>query len=288
MYDLIEAAEETGLRVALTDFDDATKWDNMDELKNATGTPMFMARDVLKLHQLSLMSPAGPYGNLAVLDDTDRNVAYKNFDRKYALSDEKDAWDAFFREEYKQLEWSIRPVMKSDAEIQRSFKHRVVHDAESVYYLCLLFFNRMWLYDKRVKESEVADLQAKSGHVFKYQRDRRIHLPDLLERLPREYFDTDEQLTPFYNILEDIREHLVILWYNDASTGKGERYEFHLHDYMQRLLLEEISRMRNNGNNLLIEEVPLSVRTLNTSEDQRFDDAIAAFSLSRYRVQTRC
>ncbi|KAL5480762.1 hypothetical protein ACEPAI_9702 [Sanghuangporus weigelae] len=265
------------VRVALTDFDHATKRDNMDELKNATGTPMFMARDVLKPRESSLMSPAGPYGNLNVLDDTDRNVAYKNLDGKYVLSDEKDAWDAFFREKYKELEWSIRPAKKNDAEIQRSFKHGAVHDAESVYYLCLLFFNRMWLYDKRVKEPEVADLQAKRGHLFEYLRDRKGHPTDLLEGLSRECFDTDEQLMPFYNMLENMKGYLLVAWFNVASTGKGERYEFHLHDYMQRLLLEEISRMRNNGNHLLIEEFPLSIRTFNASEGQSFADAIAAY-----------
>ncbi|KAL5480763.1 hypothetical protein ACEPAI_9703 [Sanghuangporus weigelae] len=247
------------VRVALTDFDHATKRDNMDELKNATGTPMFMAHDVLNLRESLVMSPAGPCGNLSVLDDTDRNVAYKNLDGKYVLSDEKDAWDAFFREEYRELEWSIRPAKKNGAEIQRSFKHGAVHDAESVYYLCLLFFNRMWLYDKRVKEPEVADLQAKRGHLFKYLRDRKGHPTDLLAELPRECFDTDEQLTPFYDMLENIRGYLLVPWFNVASTGKGERYEFHLHDYMQRLLLEEISRMRNNGNCVRKEEYPLAV-----------------------------
>ncbi|KAL5522468.1 hypothetical protein ACEPAG_8484 [Sanghuangporus baumii] len=273
------------VRITLTDFDHATTRDNTDELKNATGTSMFMASDVLEPRESSVMSPAGPYGNLSVLDDTDRNVAYKNLDGKYVLSDEKDAWDAFFREEYKKLEWSIRPVEKNDAEIERSFKHGAVHDAESVYYLCLLFFNRMWLYDKRVKESELADLQAKRGHLFEFLRDRKRHLIE--RRLPRECFDTDEEVTPFYKMLENIRWYLLVPWFNVASTGKGERYEFHLHDYMQRLLLEEISRMRNNKNHLLVEEFPLSIRTFNASEGQSFADAIAAYFVVLISDQTR-
>ncbi|OCB91437.1 hypothetical protein A7U60_g1315 [Sanghuangporus baumii] len=46
-----------------------------------------------------------------------------------------------------------------------------------------------------------------------------------------------------------------------SSTGRGERYEFHSHGFMQWLLLKEIKRMRAAGDPIFIEEDPLLVKT---------------------------
>ncbi|KAL5522464.1 hypothetical protein ACEPAG_8480 [Sanghuangporus baumii] len=222
--------DEWKIRVALTDFGHATDLSSCgeDELKVKAGTRIFMADDVL--------TPR--FRGMPLLRSSMNNFTIESLEIIL-----------------------IKPRWDKKALLQDSFRHGAVHDAESVFYICLLFFNRMWPLDERVRKSDIRDLQEARGKLFNVLVTRGFSLNSpRLRELPRMCFDAGERFDPFYRMLETIHSYLEFPWYNASSTGRGERYEFHLHDFMQRLLLAEITRLRKVGDPIYIEENPLPVR----------------------------
>ncbi|KAL5499267.1 hypothetical protein ACEPAH_1785 [Sanghuangporus vaninii] len=250
------------VRVSLADFDHAVDitCENDDDLKNATGTPMFMADDVLAPE----VSLAGVFSDIA--EGIRQAATLDNLDEKYANHEEKLEWDGFY-ENFEHLKQKIASRWDKKNEIRTTFRHGAVHDAESVFYLCLLFFNRLWPLDEVVKESDVKALREDRGDFFDVLACRGSNRNTArVFDLPRAGFVQGKKYDPFFVMLQSIRMYLEIAWYNVAATGRGERYEFHLHDYIQRLFLKEIKRLRDSGDPINIEENPLGV----TTESQNF------------------
>ncbi|KAL5499275.1 hypothetical protein ACEPAH_1793 [Sanghuangporus vaninii] len=248
---------EWKVRVALADFDHAVdlEKDGADELKNATGTPMFMAEDVLSVRDGTTMTPFSRFS------ENVRREVPNDFVDKYSDCQEKHEWDKYY-ENFAGLRWRIEPQLSNDDKLVQSFRHGAVHDAESVFYLCLLFFNRLWPLDEHVDPSEIPTLEVNRGKLFEIFAGRRCDRNTVRFVFPdRTSFGTGEIFEPFYAMLKTMFSYVRIPWYNVVSTGRGERYEFHLHDFMQRLILKEIRRLRANGDPILIEENPLLVKT---------------------------
>ncbi|OCB84048.1 hypothetical protein A7U60_g8719 [Sanghuangporus baumii] len=205
----IFSEEKRRVRVVLTDFDFASdlKDSSDSELKEATGTPMFMANDVLVPREspFSFQSPKAQFLYTAVMDSA----------MKYSDDSERAAWNAF----YSHLT-ELEPIIPSYPE-RDIFRHGAVHDAESVFYLCLLFFQPH------------ATLQAK-------------------------------------------------------STGRGEQYEFHLHDFMQRLVLKKIRELRQDGADpIAISDKPRKVRMRNQPDDAYSSHSRGLASILNKREQNQ-
>ncbi|OCB91440.1 hypothetical protein A7U60_g1318 [Sanghuangporus baumii] len=248
--------DERKIRVALTDFGHATDLNSCgeDELRVRAGTRMFMADDVLTPRFRGMPT-------FTLFDEQFHDRILGDHIDKYATQEESDNWDDFYRHNISLLKWNIEPKWDKKALLQDSFRHGAVHDAESVFYICLLFFNRMWPLNERVRKSDIRDLQEARGELFKVLVTRGFSLnSSRLRELPRQCFGAGERFDPFYGMLRTIHSYLEFPWYNASSTGRGERYEFHLHDFMQRLLLTEIKRLRKVGDPMYIEENPLPVR----------------------------
>ncbi|KAL5480883.1 hypothetical protein ACEPAI_9824 [Sanghuangporus weigelae] len=200
--------EKRRVRVVLTDFDFASdlKESSEEELKEATGTTMFMANDVLVPRESALYFeiPVAQFLHTAVMDSA----------MKYSDDSERAAWNAF----YSHLR-EIEPIPAYPA--SDIFRHGAVHDAESVFYLCLLFFQPH------------ATLEAK-------------------------------------------------------STGRGERYEFHLHDFMQRLILKKIRELRQDGADpIAISDKPRKVRVRNQSGGAYSSHSMGLASILNKREQNQ-
>ena len=204
---------------------------------------MFMAYDVLRprQHAIHMDLEIGAMGS--TLEDSDRS--------KYSEKSEKDAWDAFYSG-LSEIEYVRRDRSK------KFFKHGAVHDAESVFYLCYLFFNRM----QRLGGGNSADVseERKWGSAFETLASRSFE-----HRASMEDFEGAIGIgidRDFQELLQAINEYLGVPWYKVKSTGRGEKYEFHLHDFMQRLFLKEIWRLRRPGANpIAISDKPRRVRT---------------------------
>ncbi|KAL5522466.1 hypothetical protein ACEPAG_8482 [Sanghuangporus baumii] len=245
------------VRIALADFDHSVdlEKDDKDELKNATGTPMFMAEDVLSVRNSSVMT------SFSRIYRTILGQALNDCVDKYADYQEKREWDEFY-EHFTELRWKIEPEEHNDNALLQSFRHGAVHDAESVFYLCLLFFNRLWSFDEYIKRSEIGALEENRGRLFEIFAGRRCGRPTVrFDFLERTSFAAGERFEPFYVMLKTMLSYVRVPWYNVAETGRRERYEFHLHDFMQRLILKEIRRLRSNGDPIRIEMNPVGART---------------------------
>ncbi|KAL5522454.1 hypothetical protein ACEPAG_8470 [Sanghuangporus baumii] len=267
--------DEWKVRVALADFDHATIIHTGEEddlmvkaVSNIVteyseyilltwlgqGTPMFMAEDVLSVRDGSIMTPFSRFS------ENVRSEVPKDCVDKYSDCQEKHEWDKFY-ENFAELQWRIEPTLNNDDKLVQSFRHGAVHDAESVFYLCLLFFGRLWPFDERVDPSEIPTLEANRGKLFEIFAGRRCDNTVCFVFPGRASFGTGEKFEPFYAMLKTMFSYIKIPWYNVVATGRGERYEFHLHDFLQRLILKEIRRLRANGDPIFIEENPLPVKT---------------------------
>ncbi|OCB91441.1 mitogen-activated protein kinase [Sanghuangporus baumii] len=243
------------VRIALADFDHSVDLEKYDkyELKNATGTPMFMAEDVLSVRKSKAMAPFSRISRTVLGQALDDCVD------KYADHHEKQEWDKFY-EKFTALRWKIEPEEDNDNALLQSFRHGAVHDAESVVYLCLLFFNRLWPFDEYIERSEIGSLEENRGKLFEIFAGRRCGRPTVRFDLPdRTSIATGQRFEPAYNMLKAMLSYVSFPWYNVAETGRRERYEFHLHDFMQRLILKEIRRLRSSGDPIFIEENPLPI-----------------------------
>ena len=227
---------------------------------------MFMANDVIYprdgMHMFAISSqvkwsdvPRWPMfpsiKNAAMIDSS-----------KYGDDAERTAWNNFYERDIELLSWIVDP--KGPQRPRDSFKHGVVHDAESVFLLCILFFNRLWPRDEMVTVEEKERLRASRGRSFKQLFNKRVgdwnthaFLDDL--DLPRDGLYSDKKTESLYDMLNSIRSYLDVPWYNVMEVGRGQRFEFHLHDFMQRLLLREIHKLRESGDPIHLEVNPLLV-----------------------------
>lgn len=207
---------------------------------------MFMAYDVLgpRQHRRYIGEEDVEGWQAAALEPTSEDSPRS----KYSDKMEKAAWDAF----YSRLS-GIEYIRSKSASF---FKHGAVHDAESVFYLCFLFFNRM----QRLGSSNAPDIpqERQWGVAFEALASRSFDTRATNEELEMKIaigIDSD-----FQSLLSLINDYLSVPWYNVKSTGRGEKYEFHLHDFMQRLLLKEITRLRAHGDPIEISDRPRRVR----------------------------
>ncbi|KAL5480756.1 hypothetical protein ACEPAI_9696 [Sanghuangporus weigelae] len=266
------------VRVALTDFDHASYVH--DEPGARVGTPMFMAEDVLSTRNSSAMT------SFSRIYRTVLGQALDGCVDKYADFQEKREWDEFY-ERFTELRWKIEPEEHNDNALLQSFRHGAVHDAESVFYLCLLFFNRLWPFDEYIERSEIGALEENRGRLFEIFAGRKCGRPtvrfDLLERTS---FAAGERFEPFYVMLKAMLSYVRVPWYNVAETGRREQYEFHLHDFMQRLILKEIRRLRSIGDPIFIEENPLPITMFYTVPTYlRYAYSSSSFSRSSESVE---
>ncbi|KAL5532348.1 hypothetical protein ACEPAF_5918 [Sanghuangporus sanghuang] len=127
---------KTRVRVALADFDHAADLeDPAEDPRTATGTPMFMALDVIQPRNLNFARGlVGPKARKI------QEIVVAGHDRHSELW-EKGVWEEFFASE--RLERPQWKVLTSDKEMADSFRHGAMHDAESVFWIILLFFCRM-------------------------------------------------------------------------------------------------------------------------------------------------
>ncbi|EJD08227.1 uncharacterized protein FOMMEDRAFT_164915 [Fomitiporia mediterranea MF3/22] len=233
------------VRVALADFDNARDLTSeTDDLKHATGTPMFMARDVLeprsKRHMRSFVE-----------DDVDMiQVAAASSVKQYHNGEEA-KWEGFYRDL-----GHIRYVNRKNPE--ETFRHGAMHDAESVYYLCLLFFSRMVREGEEISDDDLYKKQIDRGEVFGQlarKKAGRGNSDPFPHELPSSGFEAD-----FFDMLHVFYYYLKTPWYNVLYTGHGEPFEFHLHDFMQRLFLKEIYKLRISSS-IPLELYPLAVKS---------------------------
>ncbi|EJD02523.1 uncharacterized protein FOMMEDRAFT_147462 [Fomitiporia mediterranea MF3/22] len=235
------------VKVALTDFDHAQDLTMAtDDLKNATGTPMFMAADVLAPRTKRAM-------NSIPFDEDDMNlmlIAIGGSGKQYRNGEEA-KWDSFYRDL-----GHIHYVRKKNPE--ELFRHGAMHDAESVYYLCLLFFCRMVREGEHISDADFGKRQLDRGYAFegmakKTAGDRETR--PFGDGLPIIGFERE-----FFNMLSVIETYLVVPWYNVKNTGHGEPFEFHLHELMQRLILKEIRRLRVSSS-IPVQVYPIAVKS---------------------------
>ena len=146
--------------------------------------------------------------------------------------------------------WYLSQIYKPDYENdleQRvaNFKHGAMHDAESVFNLCLLFFNRLWPLGEEITLLRFSALKRARGEVFGDLSRRtvgRMGSLMLTPVLPVDGFPDDPRFHSLYKALNLIHQYLAVPWYAVKGTGRGEPYEFHLHNLMQKVLLSEIDR----------------------------------------------
>ena len=233
------------------------------------GTPMFMANDVIHPRDEDRMSAIS---SRVKWSDVPYEGRWRMFPRikkaaiidssKYGDDAERTAWNNFYERDIELLSWIVDP--KGPQYPRDSFKHGAVHDAESVFLLCILFFDRLWPRGKMVTAEEKERLRADRGRSFKQLFKKQVGDEDAhaflnYRDLPRDGFYSDKKTESLYDMLNSIKVYLNVPWYNVMEVGRGQRFEFHLHDYMQRLLLQEIQKLRESGDPIHLEVNPLPV-----------------------------
>ncbi|EJD03341.1 uncharacterized protein FOMMEDRAFT_156731 [Fomitiporia mediterranea MF3/22] len=244
---VLQESKPRRVRVALADFDNARDLTTeTDDLKHATGTPMFMANDVLAPRSKDAMH-AVPF------DEEDVDVirtAAANSGKRYRNGEEA-KWDSFYRGVD-----HINYVTKKNPE--ELFRHGAMHDAESVFYLSLLFFSRMVREGEEISDTDLYERQIDRGKVFE-QLAKKTAGEGNTEPFPR-HLPSNVFEAQFYGMLHVIYKYLKVPWYNVVHTGHGEPLEFHLHDFIQRLFLKEIYKLRLSSS-IPLELYPLAVKS---------------------------
>ena len=169
---------------------------------------------------------------------------------KYYGIDEKNSWDQFFSE-IEQVD-SRLPEKTEDNGVQEmtALVHSAAYDAESVFYLCMLFFSRM------VPENRVLDKDSGSmlfSHLVEKHVDHHGMAHVLFSAI---YHAEDHSLV--HPMISLFSRYLRIPWFMLDSTARGGRHEFHLHECLQRLILKELTRLRKQGDDILIDDLPNS------------------------------
>ena len=196
--------------------------------------------------------------------------------------DEKEeiAWDHWYREQTTSLSWRFSRFDKVNP--SSYFKHGAMHDAESVFYLCILFFNRMWPRGEEIRSSDLSALRKERGKTFNALAQKQVGeitgIPYAALRVGG--FPAGERFGSIYDTLNTINQYLGVPWYAIKGTGRGERYEFHLHDFMQRLLLNEIQRLRLSSDPILLEKNPIPVETVTQSSGNAYSHSLKPFLTS--------
>ena len=192
------------------------------------GTPMFMANDIIhprgENHMLAISHWVKwsdvPYEGRSLIFPRIRKAAMID-SSKYGDDAERAAWNEFYERDIELLSWLVKP--RGSQRPQDSFKHGAVHDAESVFLLCILFFNRLWPQDKMVTVEEHKSLRASRGELFEILFTKRIgkgHTRAFLHGdLPRDGLYSDEKFSSLYDMLNLINAYLGISWYNVAEVG---------------------------------------------------------------------
>lgn len=107
----------------------------------------------------------------------------------------------------------------------------------------------MWPLDKRIDWSELDALEINRGKLFGVLAGRNcLENTQRLNRLDRQGFGTGARLESSYDMLTAMHTYVSVLWYNVVNTGRGD-----LHDFMRRLLLKEIQKLRATREPVLIE-----------------------------------
>lgn len=126
-------------------------------------------------------------------------------------------------------------------EVAPQFKHLPVHDAESVYKLIAFFFLRA----RAAGHRDEPELDARSS-AFMLMASQCSGNPTSLDILWRA-MPLAGALPAFLPMLQAMNDYFQPAWYAvdaSAQTGGGEKFEFHAHGFLQRLLMREIVRLR--------------------------------------------
>lgn len=180
----------------------------------------------------------------------------------YSEVKEKALWDEFWAGN-RLIEVKRKNASASDEEVISSFRHGAMQDAESVFWIMALFFFRMVPEGKTFSSEELEELRRKRGSPIGSLKQRTIGSDSVdFFHIKHRLGDckVDERLQEIYASLGIISAYLHVPWYQVEATGPGERYEFHLHEVMQRLLWKNIVRLRNGGDPIRIDSMPLPVR----------------------------
>ena len=115
-----------------------------------------------------------------------------------------------------------------------------------------------------MSEDDWESMKVERGKLFKKLRLKTPGEDGFLAQDGLEFFcieGINHRLQDIYSSLALIYEYSKKPWYNVANTGRGEKYEFHLHDFMQRLLWKHIVQLRNAKDPILVDLDPLLVKT---------------------------
>lgn len=115
---------------------------------------MFMANDFIRPRIQKIVLAEDEYSEV-------REAAIRSHS-KYVDEKEATEWDKFYDEKMRFPDWIFDRTSTPESQV----KHCAVHDAESVFYLCLLFFSRLWPYGAMVKAGEVEQLKIDRGTIY--------------------------------------------------------------------------------------------------------------------------
>ncbi|KAL5499143.1 hypothetical protein ACEPAH_1661 [Sanghuangporus vaninii] len=88
----------------------------------------------------------------------------------------------------------------------------------------------------RANEPSSIEEERQWGDGFAKSAQKGAAFVTLSSDILRRGLQTDSDVD-FVELLSPINEYLNVPWYRAKLTDRGERFEFHLHDFMQRLVL---------------------------------------------------
>lgn len=213
-------------------------------------TGMFMAENIFR----------GPRYHNPGLGVLERRIATKV--NKYNDLDEKTNWDDFYSKmgelDTRTRVYSSEPWERRNAVQSEPFEYAAAYDAESVFFLCLVFFCRM---ARKRKEANSSDLRNKRRILFESLLEKHVRVDhQILHMISTDLGGCDPEFMP---MLEFMARYLHFPWNALGSTRRGGRHEFYLHDFLQRLMLNKIAAMREKGDPIPINERPYPISESN-------------------------
>jgi hypothetical protein len=144
--------------------------------------------------------------------------------------------------------------------------HAPMHDAESVFWLIVLFFLRAWPKGYNLDDPKEPERRKRRSKVFSTLARNEIGTEDR-RNIPKKAA-LPPQLQGFTEMISRLDCYFNQTWHSLDSINEPQ-HRFHAHNALQSILLEEVKELEVRGDEIEINSIPLGVNVQASQPDQK-------------------
>ena len=144
--------------------------------------------------------------------------------------------------------------------------HAPMHDAESIFWLIVLFFLRAWPKGYDLNDPQEPERRQRRSKVFSTLARNEIGTEDH-RSIPKKAA-LPPQLQHFTGMISRLNCYFNQAWHSLDLINEPQ-HRFHAHNALQSILLEKINELRVHGDEIEINSIPLGVDIQASQPDQK-------------------